>query len=91
MNKKKFKIEHYSGISKEEYNDEPVLYCRSCLSLHIASEDGMGSYCNDCGSAAIGRTSIQMWESAYRQKYGIDYLTGLEVPYEKCKHCEHKN
>jgi len=87
----KFKIEHYSGISKEEYNTEPVYYCKSCLSLHITPEDGMGSYCHECGSASIGKTNIDLWTESYRQKYGIDYLTGLEIPYEKCKCCEYKN
>jgi hypothetical protein len=87
----KIKIEHYSGISKEEYNNEPIYYCKSCLGLHILPEEGMGSYCQDCGSASIGKTNIDLWTDSYRQKYGKDFLTGLDIPYEKCKHCEHKD
>ena len=89
--KKMIKIEHYSGISKEEYNAEPVFYCKSCYSLHIMPEDGMGSYCQECGSASIGRTTIELWTDAYRQKYGKDFLTGLDIPNDKCEYCEHKD
>lgn len=88
----KKKLTNYSGYTQEEYNAEPLYYCKSCLSLAVlGDESGSGSYCNDCGSAAIGRTNIQMWEEAYRHKYGKDFLTEDEVPYEKCKHCEYKN
>ena len=85
------KLEHYSGISKEEYNAEPVFYCKSCLSLHVMPENGMGSYCQECGSAAVGRTNIDNWTEMYHHKYEKDFLTELDVPYEKCKYCEHKN
>jgi predicted RNA-binding Zn-ribbon protein involved in translation (DUF1610 family) len=87
----KFKITHYSGISKESYNNEPVFYCKSCLSLLVSAEEGTGSYCKDCGCASIGRTNIDLWTESYRRKYGKDYLTGLDIPYEEYEHCEHKD
>jgi hypothetical protein len=86
------KIINYSGITKEEYNNVPVFYCKSCLGLGIKNEsDGLGSYCGTCGSASVGRTSLEFWEQSYREKYGKDHLTGYDIPYEKCKHCDYKN
>lgn len=80
-------FERYSGISKEDQNEEPIYYCKSCLSLAIVN-DGGESYCNECGGATIGRTNISFWVASYRLKYGKDYLTGLDIPYnEECKHC----
>lgn len=86
------KMINYSGYTKEEYNSEPVYYCKSCLSLSVTGDKhASGSYCIECGSSAIGRTSIELWQDAYRAKHGKDFLTEDEVPYEKCKHCEYKN
>lgn len=61
---------------KEEYNNIPVYYCRSCLSLKIKSLDLETSldYCEDCGSTEIEETNIEEWERLYQQKYGIKYL-----------------
>ena len=88
----KFKMINYSGITKQEFNEMPVFYCKSCLGLAIINEsDGLGSYCKTCGSASIGRTSLEIWQESYRAKHGKDFLTGYDVPYEKCKHCEYKN
>lgn len=76
--------------TKEEYNREPVYFCKSCLSLAVKNE-GEGSYCTSCGNSSIGRTTIDLWAESYRQKYGKDFLTDNEVPDEKCKHCKYKN
>lgn len=84
------KIEHYSGVSREEIEKEPIFYCKSCLSLGITTsqKDGEDSHCKECGGAVIGRTNIVFWIDSYRLKYGKDYLTGLDIPYnEECKHC----
>lgn len=83
----KIKLEHYSGVSREEIENDPVYYCKSCLSLAIVVDHGE-SYCGHCGGAVMGKTNIDFWVSSYRLKYGKDYLTGLDIPYnEECKHC----
>lgn len=64
-------------MTKEEYNDEPVHYCRSCLSLKIRTV-ALGSdldYCDECGSTDVCTEHIEKWRNLYRSKYGFDYLT----------------
>lgn len=60
-------------ISKEEFNDEPVYFCKHCLSLTIKS---LGDYefCDICGSTDILTTHINKWNSLYKDKYGVEYL-----------------
>ena len=50
--------------SKDNYNDDPVYYCRRCLSLNIKEMPFVkgGGYCADCNNADIGTTSIEEWE-----------------------------
>ena len=57
---------------KEDYNNEPVYYCRRCLSLKIRDVESIenSEYCDDCGSTDIGRTSIEDWDKMYVEKYG---------------------
>lgn len=64
-------------INSNDYNDEPVYYCKSCLSLGIKTVTlGLDlDYCKDCGSTDIGQTHIEEWQKSYRNKYGFDYLT----------------
>lgn len=40
------------------YDDEPVYFCRRCLSLNIQTSPGLGDYCAKCGGACIGVTDI---------------------------------
>ncbi len=65
-----------SSSSTEDYNSEPVLYCRNCLSLRILNvkciEDS--DYCDECGSTAIAQASIEDWEELYKKRYGIKYI-----------------
>ena len=47
----------------EDYNEEKVAYCKSCLSLRIVNlgdDDIVPYYCDDkgCGSTDIGYTDI---------------------------------
>ena len=50
-----------------EFDGEPVFYCRSCHSLKImvdpALADGEwdGSYCAECHSCDIGQCDIEEW------------------------------
>lgn len=56
-----------------EYNNEPVVYCKRCLSLAIRIEDGT-EYCDKCGSTEVESANIFDWEKMYGQKYGGNYL-----------------
>lgn len=63
-------------MTKEEYNKEPVFFCKSCLSLRIKTV-AVGSdldYCDECGSTDIDHTHIEEWEEHYRNRYGFNYI-----------------
>ena len=64
------------NLNKDEYNSQPVLYCKRCLSLKILNISSMedSDYCDDCGSPDIGECSISEWEEKYKNKYGHKYL-----------------
>lgn len=66
---------------KEEYDDEPVYYCRRCLSLNIQQMPMLeDSYCcGDCGTVDIGTASIEEWEKMYEDKYGKKFLVKREL------------
>lgn len=59
-----------------DYNSEPVFYCKNCLSLKIRAVPGLGDveFCDDCNSTDIGQCSIEEWKVMYKTKYGFDYL-----------------
>ena len=61
---------------KKEFNDEPVFYCKNCLSLKIKTVPGMIEldYCDDCGSTDISKTDIETWRQLYKDRNGFDYL-----------------
>ena len=61
---------------KKEFNDEPVFYCKNCLSLKIKTVPGMIEldYCDDCGSTDISKTNIETWRQLYKDRFGFDYL-----------------
>lgn len=63
--------------SSSEYNDEPVFYCKECMSLRIQSvASGLDlDYCDECGSTDIEQSHINDWEQSYKDKYGFNYLT----------------
>lgn len=53
------------------YNDEPVFYCKECLSLNIQTiPDFDVDYCAECSSTNIGKTHIDKWNKLYKDKYG---------------------
>jgi Zn finger protein HypA/HybF involved in hydrogenase expression len=62
--------------SKQEYNEEPVFYCKNCLSLKIKTVqvDSNLDYCDECGSTDIAQTSIEEWRDIYKNRYGTDFL-----------------
>lgn len=61
--------------TKEDYNKEPVFYCKKCLSLAIIAynEAGIEQYCNSCGSIDIATTSIEDWQTKYKERYNKEY------------------
>lgn len=61
---------------QDDYNDEPVFYCKHCLSLKIMNESQLADleYCADCGSTNIEQTDISTWEEMYKQRYGFKLL-----------------
>lgn len=61
---------------QEEYNNEPVYYCKDCLSLRIKTVvvDMDLDYCDECGSTDVTQTTIEEWQKMYKNKYGFDYL-----------------
>lgn len=64
------------NTSKEEYNKEPVYYCKDCLSLRIKTVPLVSGldYCDSCSSTQIEQTTIEEWQRLYKERYGIDYL-----------------
>ena len=58
------------------YNEEPVFYCKHCLSLRIRDIAGLpdSDYCDSCGTTEIGTTTIAEWQEMYKAKYGYYYL-----------------
>lgn len=64
------------NINNNQYNSEPVFYCKSCLSLkvrHIPELEN-SNYCDNCSGTDIGQCSIEEWENMYEQKYGHKFL-----------------
>ena len=59
-----------------DYNQQPVFYCKNCLSLKIRNIKSINNseYCDDCGSTNIDNCNIKDWEIKYKQKYGHSFL-----------------
>lgn len=56
----------------KEYNEEPVFYCKNCLSLKIINDDI--DYCDVCGSTDTSKASIEQWQELYKKRYGRRYI-----------------
>lgn len=65
-----------NNINTIDYNQEPVFYCKKCLSLKIRDVEHIdgSEYCDECGTTDIGTASIEEWENLYVQRYGHKYL-----------------
>lgn len=63
---------------KEEinYNEEPVFYCKRCLSLKIRFVKSItnSEYCDNCGSTDVESTDIEDWRNKFKNRYGYDHL-----------------
>lgn len=66
--------------SLNDYNEEPVFYCKNCLSLKVKTVpvDSDLDYCDDCGSTDIEHTNIHDWENLYKERYGTFFLNKEE-------------
>lgn len=62
--------------SKKGYNNEPVFYCKNCLSLRVKTIIAVADleYCDECGSTEIEHANIEDWRRLYKERYGIDFL-----------------
>lgn len=63
-------------MTKEDYNNEPVYYCSSCLSLNIRlmDNDRKKEYCDECGCTEIKTSHIDDWSELYEKKYGKKFI-----------------
>lgn len=59
--------------SIDEYNQEPVFYCKECLSLRIRGVEDQ-DYCDECGCTDILETDIFTWVKLYADAYGEDKI-----------------
>lgn len=60
-------------VINDDYNSEPVFYCKKCLSLKILALDSSTDYCDVCGSTDIETTHIETWREMYKNKYGKEF------------------
>ena len=65
--------------SKEEYNAEPVHFCKNCLSLSIKALNTSEIYvCRDCGNIykeTDEETNIEEYNLLYTKEYGKPFLS----------------
>ena len=54
-----------------DYNEEPVHYCKHCLSLDnpLVVEGTDIEYCKYCGSTDFEESTISIWEKLFENKY----------------------
>lgn len=66
---------------EKSYNDEPVWYCKRCLSLkikqmpHVKGQD----YCAECGATNLESADIEEWKKLYKKKYRHDFVQKREL------------
>ena len=61
-------------MTKEEYNDIPVYFCKNCLSLAIIRNGEKDCFCGECGNTETSMASIDTWEFLYEQEFGELYV-----------------
>ena len=56
-------------------NTEEVYFCEDCLSLAIVWDETEQFYvCKDCGSIVQIKSSFEVWQEKFANKYQKDYL-----------------
>jgi hypothetical protein len=73
-------MEEFDNLTIEDYNDEPVHYCKQCLSLKIKIV-GKFDFCDDCGSTDITTAHVDDWDKLYQERYGETFLERGEKDY----------
>lgn len=64
----------FRELVNPEYNQEPVYYCKRCLSLDIRVDENGESFCEKCTSTNILKVNdIFKWEKLYEKKYGKSF------------------
>lgn len=72
-------MENLKIDKKADYNNEPVYFCTSCLSLAIMNYSGIvNAYCGHCTSTDIRECHISEWEKLYKEKYGHKFIDKKE-------------
>lgn len=70
--------------AKEGFENEPITYCKTCLSIHIKTikfdkgldgENREVDYCVPCGNTDLDTVFLSEWEDLYQEKYGERFLT----------------
>lgn len=62
-------------MTKEEYNNEPIHYCTSCLSIKIVELDDIKiGVCTECGNTHFKECHIDEWNKLYVKEYGGSFL-----------------
>ena len=74
-----------TAMVKDSYDDEPVYYCKRCLSLNILQIPMVTdqSYCGDCGTVDVAKASFEEWDELYVEKYGHHFCEKEEKKEEK--------
>lgn len=65
-----------SRSPKEEFDKEPVYYCKQCLSLKILTIPDLEdcNFCDECNSTNIEQINIHDWEKLYEHRYGHKFI-----------------
>lgn len=68
-------------MPKQVYDEDPVFYCKRCLSLNIKEMPLVKDqcYCGKCGTVDIGTIDIKEWEKLYEKRYGQPHLKKREI------------
>lgn len=70
-------------VKKQEFNNEPICYCKNCLSIQIKrvnfekgsnGEERNVDYCVSCGNTEIEKAHVSEWEDMYEEKYGEKFI-----------------
>ena len=64
----------FRELVNSEYNEEPVHYCKRCLSLNVRVDETGEEFCENCTSTNIGKTDVFKWEKLYKEMYGENFL-----------------
>ena len=84
---KDLKVRQTMITRKQDFNNVPVTYCKTCLSLHLKTiEFPKGSngenrnldYCVPCGNTELGKSHIEEWEEIYEERYGEKFLNNIK-------------